>query len=58
MSRSLCRYKEIILTKIENQNTDLSIAPLNVGANTYSSALLVGSKAAEIVAKELGITLA
>ncbi|KAJ7930528.1 hypothetical protein B0H13DRAFT_1595284, partial [Mycena leptocephala] len=34
---------------------DLSIAPLNVGANTYHTALLIGEKAAIIIAEELGI---
>jgi alcohol oxidase len=34
---------------------DLSIAPLNVGANTYSAALIIGEKAATIIAEELGI---
>ncbi|OJD15604.1 hypothetical protein AJ78_04157 [Emergomyces pasteurianus Ep9510] len=34
---------------------DLSICPGNVAANTYSTALAVGEKAASIVAKELGI---
>ncbi|KAH7908608.1 GMC oxidoreductase-domain-containing protein [Hygrophoropsis aurantiaca] len=34
---------------------DLSIAPANVGSNTYSTALLIGEKAAVIIAKELGI---
>jgi len=34
---------------------DLSILPENVGANTYSTALLVGEKAAAIIAAELGI---
>ena len=33
---------------------DLSICPLMVGANTYSTALMVGEKAAVITAKELG----
>ncbi|KAF8419524.1 GMC oxidoreductase-domain-containing protein [Tirmania nivea] len=32
---------------------DLSICPENVGANTYSTALLVGGKAAEIITREL-----
>ncbi|KAH7329908.1 putative choline dehydrogenase [Rhexocercosporidium sp. MPI-PUGE-AT-0058] len=32
---------------------DLSIVPKMVGANTYSTALLVGEKAAEIIIKEL-----
>ena len=34
---------------------DLSICPGNVGANTYSTALVVGEKTALIIAKELGI---
>jgi alcohol oxidase len=34
---------------------DLSICPGNVSANTYSTALLVGEKAAMIIAEELGI---
>ncbi|KAK7033332.1 GMC-OxRdtase-N domain-containing protein [Favolaschia claudopus] len=34
---------------------DLSIAPTNVGSNTYNSALVVGEKAALIIAEELGI---
>ncbi|CCM05911.1 uncharacterized protein FIBRA_08149 [Fibroporia radiculosa] len=34
---------------------DLSIAPANVSANTYSTALVVGEKASEIVMRELGI---
>jgi alcohol oxidase len=34
---------------------DMSIAPSNVGANTYSTALLIGEKAAVIIAEELGI---
>lgn len=33
---------------------DLSICPDNVGCNTYSTALLVGKKAAMLVAKDLG----
>ncbi|RDX41074.1 alcohol oxidase-like protein [Lentinus brumalis] len=36
---------------------DLSICPANVGANTYSTAIIVGEKAAVIVAEELGIAL-
>ena len=35
--------------------TDLSILPENVGANTCNTAILVGEKAAEIIARELGI---
>ncbi|KAG1746079.1 GMC oxidoreductase-domain-containing protein [Suillus lakei] len=34
---------------------DMSIAPLNVGTNTYSTALLIGEKAAMIIAEDLGI---
>ncbi|PCH43107.1 GMC oxidoreductase [Wolfiporia cocos MD-104 SS10] len=34
---------------------DLSIAPSNVGANTYSTALVIGEKAAQIIANELGV---
>ncbi|TFK74184.1 alcohol oxidase [Pluteus cervinus] len=34
---------------------DISIAPQNVGANTYSTALVIGEKAAVIIAEELGI---
>ncbi|KKZ62534.1 hypothetical protein EMCG_02940 [[Emmonsia] crescens] len=34
---------------------DLSMCPGNVAANTYSTALAVGEKAASIIAKELGI---
>jgi alcohol oxidase len=33
---------------------DLSICPDNVGCNTYSTALLIGEKAAELVAEDLG----
>lgn len=35
---------------------DISIAPSNVGANTYSTALAIGEKAAVIIAEELGIS--
>ncbi|KAJ7707465.1 GMC oxidoreductase-domain-containing protein [Mycena rosella] len=34
---------------------DISIAPANVGANTYSTALVIGEKAAVIIAEELRI---
>ncbi|KAG0708317.1 GMC oxidoreductase-domain-containing protein [Suillus ampliporus] len=34
---------------------DMSIPPLNVGTNTYSTALLIGEKAAMIIAEDLGI---
>lgn len=36
---------------------DLSICPDNLGTNTYSSALLVGEKGADIIAHELGLTI-
>ncbi|KAF6827996.1 alcohol dehydrogenase [Colletotrichum musicola] len=36
---------------------DLSIAPENVGANTNNTAFVVGEKAADIIAKELGIAI-
>ncbi|KAA1473388.1 alcohol oxidase-like protein [Dentipellis sp. KUC8613] len=36
---------------------DMSISPSNVGANTYSTAVTIGEKAAVIVAQELGIDL-
>ncbi|KAG8687027.1 hypothetical protein FRC11_007934, partial [Ceratobasidium sp. 423] len=36
---------------------DLSILPVNVGANTYSTALLVGEKAAILIAEDLGLVL-
>ncbi|KAG2130378.1 GMC oxidoreductase-domain-containing protein [Suillus clintonianus] len=35
---------------------DLSIVPKNVGTNTYSTALLIGEKAAMIIAEDLGIS--
>ncbi|KAG0696772.1 GMC oxidoreductase-domain-containing protein [Suillus ampliporus] len=34
---------------------DMSIAPKNVGTNTYSTALLIGEKAAMIIAEDLGM---
>ncbi|KAF8655059.1 hypothetical protein AX16_003260 [Volvariella volvacea WC 439] len=34
---------------------DISIAPQNVAANTYSTALVIGEKAATIIAAELGL---
>ncbi|TCD71565.1 hypothetical protein EIP91_007312 [Steccherinum ochraceum] len=34
---------------------DLSIAPGNVSANTYSTVLAIGERAAVIIAEELGI---
>ncbi|KAL5639820.1 hypothetical protein ACGC1H_006407 [Rhizoctonia solani] len=37
--------------------SDLSIIPGNVGGNTYSTALLVGEKAAILIAEDLGLIL-
>ncbi|KAG1812433.1 GMC oxidoreductase-domain-containing protein [Suillus subaureus] len=34
---------------------DMSIVPLNVGTNTFSTALLIGERAAMIIAEDLGI---
>ena len=34
---------------------DMSICPSNLGGNTYSTALVIGEKAAVIVGKELGL---
>ncbi|OTA92428.1 putative alcohol oxidase [Hypoxylon sp. CO27-5] len=36
---------------------DVSIPPYNVAANTNNTALVIGEKAADIIAKELGLTL-
>ncbi|KAK0652390.1 GMC oxidoreductase-domain-containing protein [Cercophora newfieldiana] len=36
---------------------DLSIAPGNVGGNTNNTAMMIGEKGADIIAKELGIVL-
>ena len=36
---------------------DLSIAPGNVSANTYGTALVIGEKAAMIIAEDLGIKM-
>jgi alcohol oxidase len=35
--------------------SDCSIAPENVGANTYNTAIAIGEKAAVIIAEDLGI---
>lgn len=36
---------------------DMSIAPENVGANTANTAMVIGERAADIIAKELGLVL-
>ncbi|KAG2053256.1 hypothetical protein BDR06DRAFT_482720 [Suillus hirtellus] len=38
-----------------NLKADLSIVPKNVGTNTYSTALIIGEKAAMIIAEDSGI---
>jgi len=43
----------LILT--EYLSPDLSICPGNVGANTANTAMCIGEKAADIIAKELGL---
>lgn len=35
--------------------SDMSIIPSNVGANTYNTAVVIGEKAAVIIAQDLGI---
>ncbi len=35
----------------------MSIAPENVGSNTNNTALIIGEKAADIIAKELGYSM-
>ncbi|KAF9004050.1 hypothetical protein BDQ17DRAFT_1325916 [Cyathus striatus] len=50
------------LKRIRNQGvkgcrpSDMSIAPQNVGANNYSTALVIGEKAASIISDELSTT--
>lgn len=36
---------------------DLSIAPENIGGNTCNTAMVIGEKAADIIARELGLLL-
>ena len=48
-SRKIKNVKSMLLL------IDLSIAPANVGANTYNTAIGIGEKAAVIIAEELGI---
>ena len=38
-------------------SSDCSIAPGNVGANTYNTAIAIGEKAAIIIAEDLGIKI-
>jgi alcohol oxidase len=41
--------------KLNPSFLDCSIAPGNVGANTYNTAIAIGEKAAVIIAEDLGI---
>ena len=45
----------VLLGVVLNDRTDMSIAPLNVGANTCNTALIIGEKAAGTIIQELGI---
>ena len=45
----------MLLGVVLNDRTDLSIAPLNVGANTCNTALIIGEKAAGIIIREFAI---
>jgi alcohol oxidase len=36
---------------------DMSICPRNLGGNTCTAALVIGEKAAVIIAKQLGLTI-
>ncbi|MCJ1398999.1 hypothetical protein MMC11_002201 [Xylographa trunciseda] len=40
---------------LTSTSLDLSICPENVGANTNNTALMIGEKAAAIIAQELGL---
>lgn len=58
-SRSQVRhasFRQCICTFTKLAELDLSICPSNVGANTASTAGLIGEKAAFIIAQELGMT--
>jgi len=53
-------YPNTLAKKLENKLlnpflSDCSIAPGNVGANTYNTAIAIGEKAAVIIAEDLGI---
>jgi alcohol oxidase len=50
-----CRVKDDLLILTCDALTDLSICPGNVGANTANTAMCIGEKAADIIAKELGL---
>ena len=48
-------YKKYVFEPIFFFHSDCSIAPGNVGANTYNTAIAIGEKAAVIIAEDLGI---
>ena len=53
-----CRYVPVyhdFQCQPKGCNPDCSIAPANVGANTYNTALAIGEKAAMIIAEDLEI---
>jgi alcohol oxidase len=43
------------VTYLNPSFSDCSIAPGNVGANTYNTAIAIGEKAAVVIAEDLGI---
>ena len=48
-------YKSLLHIISDPFCSDCSIAPANVGANTYNTAIAIGEKAAVIIAEDLGI---
>ncbi|KAF8164002.1 alcohol oxidase-like protein [Pholiota molesta] len=54
-SRGSGRRKIERLRRTRPQIADCSIAPANVGSNTYNTAIAIGEKAAVIIAEDLGI---
>lgn len=49
------RYMKAARKGLIFNGIDCSIAPANVGANTYNTAIAIGEKAAVIIAADLGI---
>ncbi|CCO35780.1 Alcohol oxidase Short=AOX [Rhizoctonia solani AG-1 IB] len=52
-----CVDDRLNTTNILTKSTDLSILPGSIGANSYSTALMVGEKAAILIAEDLGLNL-
>ena len=50
-------FEKIKWYKSKPLSSDCSIAPGNVGANTYNTAIAIGEKAAVIIAEDLGIKI-